>query len=481
MSKADRPQDVVEAALAVAAGAGQGVEAAVVVEEESSVNLRWAMNGMTTNGLARGRSVTAVVTAPVEGGRGVGVLTRTGVGVGDVADLVAEAKALAAAGSPAEDAAALVEGGAGADWDEEAVTTGAPVLAEVAAGLGEVLASSGAQGREAFGFALHELTTTWLGTSAGTRHRHVQPRGTIELTGKSHGRTRSTWVGRGTRDFSDVDVLALDAEVRRRLDWQARTVGLPPGRYDTILPPEAVADFMIYLYWSADARSAHEGRSVLSRPGGGTRAGESVSALPWRLWSDPTLPGLECDDVVVARSSSPFASVFDNGLLSPAQTWLDGGRLLRLPTTRHTAAMTGLPLAPAVDNLALDLSADHPSRHAGAGGAAPALTDPEHLLAGLSRGLLLTSMWYVREVDPLSLLLTGLTRDGVYLVEDGEVAAAVPNFRFNVSPMDLLTAADAVGASRAALSREWGEYFTRTSMPSLRVRGFNMSSVSEAS
>lgn len=474
----DTAQQVVEAGLACLAGpavtsGGGGVEGAVIVDEESTVNLRWAMNGMTTNGVTRGRSVTAVVSVPLEEGRGVAVLSRRGVGVQDVGDLVAQARAMAERSQAAEDAAPFVAGPVSPSWDEPTQSTGPDAVANVAAGLGEVFAASRAQGREAFGFALHELTTTWLGTTGGTRYRHVQPRGTIELTGKSHNRTRSTWVGRGTRDFTDIDVLALDAEVVQRLAWQERTVDLPAGRYDTVLPPEAVADFMIYLYWSADARSAFEGRSVLSRPGGGTRLGERLADLPWLLASDPNAPGLECEDTVVARSSSPFASVFDNGLPSPAQEWIVDGRLVAMPSTRHTAGLVGVDLAPTVDNLVLDLPEDAAVRRG--------IRTQEDLVAGLQRGLLVTSLWYMREVDPLTLLLTGLTRDGVYLVEGGEVVAAVPNYRFNVSAMDLLTSSDGAGPARVALSREWGEWFTRTRMPALRVRGFNMSSVSQAS
>jgi predicted Zn-dependent protease len=96
------------------------------------------------------------------------------------------------------------------------------------------------------------------------------------------------------------------------------------------------------------------------------------------------------------------------------------------------------------------------------------------------RGLLLTSLWYIREVDPQTLLLTGLTRDGVYLVEGGEVVGAVNNFRFNESPVDLLRRATEVGGTEVTLSREWGDYFSRTAMPPLRVPDFNMSSVSQA-
>jgi predicted Zn-dependent protease len=102
------------------------------------------------------------------------------------------------------------------------------------------------------------------------------------------------------------------------------------------------------------------------------------------------------------------------------------------------------------------------------------------MVADTKRGLLLTCLWYIREVDPRTLLLTGLTRDGVYLVEGGEVVAAVNNFRFNESPVHLLRRAGEVGRTERALPREWGGCFTRIAVPALRVEDFNMSSVSQA-
>jgi predicted Zn-dependent protease len=102
------------------------------------------------------------------------------------------------------------------------------------------------------------------------------------------------------------------------------------------------------------------------------------------------------------------------------------------------------------------------------------------MVASTERGLLLTCLWYIREVDPQTLLLTGLTRDGVYLVEDGKVRGAVNNFRFNESPLDLLRRATEAGGTEHTLSREWSDYFLRTAMPPLRIPDFNMSTVSKA-
>jgi predicted Zn-dependent protease len=159
--------------------------------------------------------------------------------------------------------------------------------------------------------------------------------------------------------------------------------------------------------------------------------------------------------------------VFDNGLPLAPTEWVRRGELAALTQTRHSAALSGLPVTPAIGNLIME-----------APGGTASLDD---MIARTSRGLLLTCLWYIREVDPQTLLLTGLTRDGVYLVENGEVTGAVNNFRFNESPVAMLGRITEAGASGPALPREWSDYFTRSAMPPLRVEGFNMSSVSQAS
>jgi len=272
----------------------------------------------------------------------------------------------------------------------------------------------------------------------------------------------------GTRDFTDVDVGSLDAGLEQRLSWAQRKVDLPAGRYETLLPPGAVADLLVYMYWSAGAKDALDGRSVFSKPGGGTRVGERLSGLPLTLYSDPALPGLACSPFAVAHASRRDASVFDNGLGLQRTDWIRNGELAALLQTRHTAELSGLPVTPGIDNLAL----------AGPPGSTASLED---MVARTERGLLLTCLWYIREVDPQTLLLTGLTRDGIYLVENGEVSGAVNNFRFNESPVGMLGRLAEVGAAVPALPREWGDYFTRCAMPPVRVEGFNMSSVSQAS
>ncbi|WP_405909363.1 MULTISPECIES: metallopeptidase TldD-related protein [unclassified Streptomyces] len=460
-SRTNKPHEVVERALELSRADG----CVVIADEESTANLRWAGNALTTNGVTRGRTLTVIATVDGREGTASGVVSRSAVTADELEPLVRAAEAAARGAGPAEDAQPLVSGVAESpDFKDAPGETSSAVFVDFAPALGESFARARAGGRELYGFANHELVTSYLGTSTGLRLRHDQPKGTLELNAKSPDRTRSAWAGRSTRDFKDVDPAALDAELAVRLGWAERRIDLPAGRYETLLPPTAVADLLIYQLWSAAARDAAEGRTVFSKPGGGTRVGEKLTELPLTLRSDPNEPGLECAPFVLAHSSGDDASVFDNGLPLSATDWIREGTLAHLSTTRHSAGLTKLPVAPSIGNLILD------------GGADRSL---EEMVAATERGLLLTCLWYIREVDPATLLLTGLTRDGVYLVENGQVVGEVNNFRFNESPVDLLGRATEAGRTEKTLPREWSDWFTRAAMPALRIPDFNMSSVSQ--
>jgi predicted Zn-dependent protease len=473
MSVASTPQDTIERALSIAAGLRSvGVDGCLVIaEENSSANLRWANNTLTTNGVTRGRRLTVITTVGGAEGTSVGVVSRSAVHGHQLEELVDAAVAAARENTPATDASPLIsptqQAGSVSDWDGAPHETDGSVFDGFVGRLGAQLDDAAGRGRLLFGYAEHDVSSTYLGSSTGLRLRHDQPAGRLEINGKSGDFSRSAWAGAATRDFTDVDVEGLHAELTTRLDWSERRLELPAGRYPTILPPTAVADLMVYLYWSSGARDAHDGRTVFSKAGGGTRVGEQLSALPLDLYSDPSEPGLECDPFVLARASSGESSVFDNGLPVHRTSWIEQGRLSSLIQTRYSAALTGLPVTPAVDNLILR--------------GAPGGADLDAMIAGTSTGLLLTCLWYIREVDPQTMLLTGLTRDGVYLVEGGEVVGAVNNFRFNESPVDMLGRVSEVGSTQPTLPREWGDYFTRAAMPAVRVDDFNMSTVSQAS
>jgi predicted Zn-dependent protease len=456
------PQEAVERALA----ASTADDCVVLATVTHAANVRWANNTLTTNGVTRSTDVTVVSVVRGSDTRAAS-LSRTGVDATELADLVDASRAAAAGGPAADDAMPLVPADAATDWSDGPGETSVQGLGVVAAGLAGAFEQAKARDEGRYGFAEHIVTTTYLGSSTGLRLRDVQRDGRLELTGRSADGSRSAWAGLRAEDAGGLDVAALERDVAQRLDWSRRRVELDAGRYETILPPAAVADLMIDLYWSMGALDAHEGSTVYSRPGGGTRVGEQLSDVPLTLRSDPSMPGLACTPFVTASASSRMSSVFDNGLPLAPTDWIAAGTLANLIQTRHSAAVTNLAVTPWVDNLELE-----------APGATQSTAD---IVAATDNGLLLTCMWYIREVDPQTLLLTGLTRDGVFRVEGGEVVGAVTNFRFNESPVGMLRRVTAVGRSEDTFAREFGDYFTRARMPALRVADFNMSSVSQAS
>jgi predicted Zn-dependent protease len=185
--------------------------------------------------------------------------------------------------------------------------------------------------------------------------------------------------------------------------------------------------------------------------------------------SDPHDPLVPASPFAVASASGRMASVFDNGRSLVRTEWIRDGRLDALIATGADAARLGIRQAPAIDTIRLDVAAE--------GTRADSVTD---LAARLGDGLMLTCVWYNRTVDPQTMLLTGLTRDGVYVVRGGEVIGASSNFRFNDSPLSMLDRITASTAPSRTLPREMADYANNVAMPAVVVDGMNFTSLSDA-
>jgi predicted Zn-dependent protease len=459
-------QELVEGGVAAASRVGAD-GCIVLVEEGSHADVRYALNSTTTNGVQRSRAVSVVVIAAGS----VGTARRSGVvGVDGVTDMVTAALADAKAAPTAEDAFALVEpseaAGVGRSFEKEPEETDAGALEPVLSSLGGAFHRARTRDTVLAGFAEIDVETLYLGSSTGLRLSHAQPTAAVSLVGRTADGTGSAWVGVPAVDTS---LQEMEDEIWRRLDWGSRQIALDAGRYEVILPPSGVADMMGMLGFDAvGGQDTEDGRTVFSKEGGGTRVGETITSLPFTLFSDPYTASVECTPFVATGASGSEVSVFDNGLPTARTDWLTGGVLTHLRYHRAGAARSGVPMAPYIDNLLL-----HCDGHDGG--------SVDDMVARTERGLLLTCLWYIRTVDPVTLLMTGLTRDGVYLVENGKVVGAVNNFRFNESPVDLLVRATEVGTPVRTLGRELGEYLNRTVMPPLRIPDYNMSTVSQAS
>jgi predicted Zn-dependent protease len=216
-----------------------------------------------------------------------------------------------------------------------------------------------------------------------------------------------------------------------------------------ILEPQAVADLVRLMGFSLDARSADEGRSAFTRQGGGNRIGEKIVDERVTILSDPFDPEL-------------LGASFDGqGLPLGRQVWVENGVLKQLAYTRFWAERQGKE------------ATGFPNTMMMRGGP----TSVEQMIASTPRGVLVTRLWYLRSVDPRTILFTGLTRDGTFLIENGRVTRALRNFRFNESPLFLLNNIEAIGPAVRAAGAEGGGSIV---MPYLKVRDFNFTSLSEA-
>jgi predicted Zn-dependent protease len=398
-------------------------------------------------------------------GRRAASVNRTYFPAERLEEIVRESEAACLRKPEAPDAMPLLDGdGAPHDWDAPAATTGIHIFDAFAPELGATFERARKADVQTFGYAEHVASTVWLAASTGLRRRHSDRIGRVAVTAKTPDFAQSAWTGMATPDFGDVDPRVLLDTLEERLAWSGRRIDMPAGQYEVLLEPSCTADLAISAHTFMLRRDADEGRNPYSRPSGGARIGERLFG-GLTIYSDPDEPGVPAPPFCVSAASDEATSVFDNGLPISRTEWVRDGELQALVTPRYWAAKTGASTAvPAPGNLIV--AGDGPTM--------------DQMIAETKRALLVTCFWYIRTVDPQTALVTGLTRDGVFLVENGKVRGAVNNFRWNMSPVAALAQATEVGRTGMALAREYDE-FLRAKAPAIRVDRFNMSSVSEAS
>lgn len=438
----------------------RGYQGIAIIDAHSQSNLRFANNDLTTNGISFSVHATVIAVSMADE-PSVGISGGAVHSSEQVDALVGEAIASAATNPPAQDFAPLIAAHS-PDWASGAKVTTMSDFTAFSPKLGEALNQARSSKRLLFGFAQQSFTTTYLATTAGAKLRHVDPTATLEMTARTLDGDASAWWGVGGTEIDALDPAFGADELARRLSWSVNKISLEPGRYEVLLPPSAVADLMVYLLWTAGVREAVDGRSVFSAGKGGHRIGERLSKLPLTLFSEPQASGIECAPFEITHASSDNASIFDNGTGIETTKWIEEGVLRSLYGSRFTEKETGVKAAPMIDNLILDGSGTK---------------SIDQMISETKDGILLTCLWYIREVDPKTLLLTGLTRDGVYVIRNGEIVGAASNFRFNESPVDLLSRCIEIGETVRTLPRELNDYFTRTKMPTLRIPDFNFSSI----
>jgi len=274
----------------------------------------------------------------------------------------------------------------------------------------------------------------------------------FSVTMRTNDGTGSGWA---SRDFNDVEKLDTEEASRVAIDkaLQSRNPkAIEPGKYTVILEPAASAELIQNMIFSMNARDADEGRSFLSKKGGGNKLGEKIVDERVHMYTDPFHP---------EAPTSPWAP---DGEPRKKMDILKNGAVSNLFYDRFWAAKKNVEPTPFASNVIMD------------GGDASI----EDLIKDCRKGVLVTRFWYIRSVDPQTQLYTGLTRDGTFYIENGKIKYPVKNFRFNESPVIMLNNLEALG-KQTRVARALGPASGGTFLiPAMKIRDFTFSSLSDA-
>lgn len=265
----------------------------------------------------------------------------------------------------------------------------------------------------------------------------------FSVTTRNQAGTGSGYVSNSFNDVRKLDTLALTKIAAGKANGSAGARAIEPGKYTVILEPLAASDMLSNLVRGFDARGAEEGRSFMSKKGGGTRLGEQLFNEQVNIYSDPFNPDL------------PSATWNDDGLPVERTSWVEKGVVKNLSYSRFWAQKKGVKPLPGAGRIIME------------GGSASL----EELIKSTEKGILVTRFWYIRSVDPQTLLLTGLTRDGTFYIENGKIMFPIKNFRFNESPIIMLNNVEALGKAERNGSMI---------VPPMKIRDFTFSSLSDA-
>ncbi|AKQ47167.1 peptidase C69 [Rufibacter radiotolerans] len=265
----------------------------------------------------------------------------------------------------------------------------------------------------------------------------------FSVTMRTEDGTGSGYVTRDVSDVSKLDTAAASAIAAQKAIGSMNAKAIEPGKYTVILEPTAAVDLLQNMFGNMDARSAEEGRSFLSKTGGATKLGEKMFDSRVTITSDPTNPEI------------PTSTWAGDGRPHEKVTWIDKGVIKQMPYSRFWAQKKGVKGLPMPGGFIM------------AGGT----QSLEDLIKGTQKGILVTRLWYIRAVDPQTLLYTGLTRDGTFYIENGKIKHPVKNFRFNESPVIMLNNLEALGKPQ----RIGGNL-----VPPMKIRDFTFTSLSDA-
>jgi predicted Zn-dependent protease len=263
------------------------------------------------------------------------------------------------------------------------------------------------------------------------------------VTMRSNDGTGSGWVSRDYNDVRKFDAVEASTVAINKAVESRNAKAIEPGRYTVILEPAAGAQLIGNMVRSFNARTADEGRSFMSKEGGGNKLGEKIVDERVQLYSDPQ------------NSEVPVGTWNGEGMPLKKTDWIKDGKVANLAYDRYWASQKGVAPNPFPGNLIM-------------GGGDASL---DELIKSTRRGVLVTRLWYIRTVDPQTLLYTGLTRDGTFFIENGRIKHPVKNFRFNESPIIMLNNLEALGEQVR---------INGNLIPYMKIRDFTFSSLSDA-
>lgn len=403
----------------------------VSYREAREASTRFANNAITQNVAKRNTTITVKAAF----GQRTGQSTVTDLSEEGLRCCVAQAEAIARASEP--DTEFLPPPGPQRYPEvkgfDEPVARATPE--QRAAGIREATAVAAAGGLQSAGSFATNSYQVALANSAGLYHEQLLTSAQFVCTAMTDD--SSGWAQSSGYRWSDATPLANAERAAEKAVVGKEPGELPAGEYTVVLEPAAVADFFGFLAWTMEAKAAHEGRSAFTG-----KEGERIGVPGITLRSQPDHPEV------------PGYAATEAGLPTPATAWIEDGVLKTLCYDRFWAQRSGHPFTGRPQNLIME------------GGE----SSRDDLVASVERGILVTRFWYIRFVDPMKLLLTGMTRDGVFLIEDGRVTRGLKNLRFNESPLRCLERVSALGKNNRAGRNDF------CYMPAMRLEKFHFTS-----
>ncbi len=422
--------------------ASQADHCIVLVSGSGLVNLRFARNSATSNGARSGVSVTISSQFGQRSG------SATVNGLDEEALEAAQRRSEEIARQTPPDPEQMPPPGsqsypANIAYNAETAESDTAQLAEAAQ---TAIATAEAHGVDAAGYAEAGGRFRAIANSAGLFAYERDSIADFTVTARREDGSWSGWAGGSQHRFGALDPAQIASTAVAKAAHDATPLDLEPGQYTVLLEPSAAGEMLRYLMWALDARTADEGRSWLSGAAGQTKLGQQLLDSRVTLISDP------------ADASAPSPSFDREGMPHERTVWVEDGAVKTLACSRYWAQKTGRAARPAPAALSM------------AGGAS-ALED---MIRATRRGILVTRVWYTNMLDPQTLLLTGLTRDGNFLIENGEIVGPVRNFRFNESLIAMLSNIEAIGPSERIHGGDL--HGAPVAAPPLLVRNFTFSS-----